>query len=420
MDVMMPQLGETVAEGTVSIWHKKVGDKVTTDELLFEVSTDKVEMEVPAPAEGVVKEILVRAGETVAVGAVLAIIDEKISASADLSDKQSIPSSTISSSDFDTPSLDVNAPTSNAFKAEVRNHKRRLSPVVRKLVAEHNLNPDTIRGTGRDGRIKKSDIIFYLQKDSIELVETPSLSETAPTPDDGTKVISFNRIRRLTAEHMVRSKATSPHVHQGVEVDFSKIESARKNKGAVWKSREGFSLTYLPFVARAVCDAIVDFPNVNGHVKGDNLIIYERVNLAIAVDLDFEGLVAPVIQNVSAMTAVEIARAVTEIANRARNNELKPEDHSDATYTISNNGSFGTLFTTPIINQPQIAILSMDTIAKRPMVVEQDGEDHLVIRPIGILTQAFDHRAIDGAYSAAFLRRLKEIIERKDWEAALP
>ena len=416
----MPQLGETVAEGTVSIWHKEVGDQVATDELLFEVSTDKVEMEVPAPAEGVVKEIIVKAGETVAVGTVLAIIDDKVTASADLSDKESNPPSTISSPNFDTPSLDVSSSTFNAPKAAVDNQKRRLSPVVRKLVAEHNLDPDTIRGTGRDGRIKKSDVLSYLQTGSIELARKPSLSETATISDDGTKVISFNRIRQLTAEHMVRSKATSPHVHQGVEVDFSKVESARKNKGETWKSREGFSLTYLPFVARAVCDAITDFPNVNGHVKGDNLIIYEHVNLAIAVDLDFEGLIAPVIQNASAMTAVEIARAVTDVASRARKNELKPEDHLGATYTISNNGSFGTLFTTPIINQPQIAILSMDTIAKRPMVVEQDGEDHLVIRPVGILTQAFDHRAIDGAYSAAFLRRLKEIIECKDWEAALP
>ena len=416
----MPQLGETVAEGTVSIWLKKVGDKVTTDELLFEVSTDKVEMEVPAPAEGIVKEIIVKAGETVAVGTVLAIIDDKVTASADLSDKESNLSPTSSSSDFDTPSLDVSSPTFNPPKAVVDNQKRRLSPAVRKLVAEHNLKPDTIRGTGRDGRIKKSDVLSYLQTGSIELAKKPSLSETATISDDGTKVISFNRIRQLTAEHMVRSKATSPHVHQGVEVDFSKVERARKNKGATWKSREGFSLTYLPFVARAVCDAIADFPNVNGHVKGDNLVVYEHVHLAIAVDLDFEGLIAPVIQNASGMTAVEIARAVTEVASRARRNELKPEDHLGATYTISNNGSFGTLFTTPIINQPQIAILSLDTIAKRPMVVDQDGEDHLVIRPVGILTQAFDHRAIDGAYSAAFLRRLKEIIERKDWEAALP
>ena len=402
MDVMMPQLGETVAEGTVSTWHKNVGDKV------------------PAPAEGVIKEILVKAGETVEVGAILAIIDDISGASVDSSANESIPSSAISSQIIETPSSDIKAPMSNAVKAAIHNQKRRLSPVVRKLVAEHNLNPDTIRGTGRDGRIKKSDVISYLQKGSIELVKQPSLAETATAFKDGRKVISFNRIRRLTAEHMVRSKATSPHVHQGVEVDFSKVESARKNKGVAWRSREGFSLSYLPFVARAVCDAIADFPNVNGHVKEDNLVVYDHVNLAIAVDLNFEGLVAPVIQKASAMTAVEIARAVSEVAYRARENQLTPEDHLGATYTISNNGSFGTLFTTPIINQPQIAILSMDTITKRPLVVEQDGEDHLVIRPVGILTQAFDHRAIDGAYSAAFLRRLKDIIEKKDWEAALP
>ena len=420
MDVLMPQLGETVAEGTLSIWHKNVGERVEANELLFEISTDKVEMEVPAPAGGVMKEILVKEGETVEVGAILAILDDGTDGSVGPTAPEPAPSIENNAQHL-THSLPAASPSVTSA-AVTPNHdsRRRLSPVVRKLVAEHNLNPDNIDGSGRDGRIKKSDVLALLQRNAPTTTDQTSGSSTSSPSVDGKKVIPFNRIRRVTAEHMVRSKSTSPHVHQGVEVDFSRVERVRSDKGVAWRAREGFSLNYLPFVARAVCDAIVEFPHVNAHVEENSLVVYDQVNLAIAVDLNFEGLVAPVIQNASSMTAVEIARSIAGLAARARANQLTPDDHLGATYTISNNGSFGTLFTTPIINQPQVAILSTDSITKRPVVVEQDGEDHLVIRPVGIVTQAFDHRAIDGAYSAAFLRKVKEIIETKNWEAALP
>ena len=420
MDVLMPQLGETVAEGTLSIWHKKVGEKVEANELLFEISTDKVEMEVPAPAGGVMKEILVKEGETVEVGATLAILDDATDGSIEPTAPQ--PASSLESKAQNLTESPPAASPSVTFSEVTSNHdpKRRLSPVVRKLVAEHNLNPDNIDGSGRDGRITKSDVLALLQQKLSASTDQAFVSSTGSPSVDGKKVIPFNRIRRVTAEHMVRSKSTSPHVHQGVEVDFAGVDRVRSDKGVAWKAREGFSLNYLPFVARAVCDAIVEFPLVNAHVEENSLVVYDQVNLAIAVDLNFEGLVAPVIQNASSMTAVEIARSIAVLAARARANQLTPDDHLGATYTISNNGSFGTLFTTPIINQPQVAILSTDSITKRPVVVEHDGEDHLVIRPVGIMTQAFDHRAIDGAYSAAFLRKVKEIIETKNWEAALP
>jgi len=416
----MPQLGETVAEGTLSIWHKNVGERVEANELLFEISTDKVEMEVPAPAGGVMKEILVKEGETVEVGAILAILDDGTDGSIEPTAPEPAPSLE-NNAQYLTHSLPA-ASHSVTSTAVTPNHdsRRRLSPVVRKLVAEHNLNPDNIDGSGRDGRIKKSDVLALLQLNAPTTTDQATGSSTSLPSVDGKKVIAFNRIRRVTAEHMVRSKSMSPHVHQGVEVDFSRVERVRSDKGVAWRAREGFSLNYLPFVARAVCDAIVQFPHVNAHVEENSLVVYDQVNLAIAVDLNFEGLVAPVIQNASSMTAVEIARSIAGLAARARANQLTSDDHLGATYTISNNGSFGTLFTTPIINQPQVAILSTDSITKRPVVVEQDGEDHLVIRPVGILTQAFDHRAIDGAYSAAFLRKVKEIIETKNWEAALP
>ena len=420
MDVLMPQLGETVAEGTLSIWHKKVGEKVEANELLFEISTDKVEMEVPAPAGGVVKEILVKEGETVEVGAVLAILDDATDGLIEPAAPEPAPSLENNAQHL-TESPPAASP-SVTFTGVTPNHdpKRQLSPVVRKLVAENNLNPDNIGGSGRDGRITKSDVLALLQQKLSASTDQAFVSSTGSPSVDGKKVIPFNRIRRVTAEHMVRSKSTSPHVHQGVEVDFSRVDRVRSDKGVAWKAREGFSLNYLPFVARAVCDAIVEFPLVNAHVEENSLVVYDQVNLAIAVDLNFEGLVAPVIQNASSMTAVEIARSIAVLAARARANQLTPDDHLGATYTISNNGSFGTLFTTPIINQPQVAILSTDSITKRPVAVEHDGEDYLVIRPVGIMTQAFDHRAIDGAYSAAFLRKVKEIIETKNWEAALP
>ena len=404
MDVLMPQLGETVAEGTLTTWHKTVGDTVENGELLFEIGTDKVEMEVPAPASGVITAIEVEAGATVGVGVVLAVIDDgngvPTSIKPDVKDK--LPHGSSQSPTSDTPNRDP------ALK---------LSPVVRKLVAENELDPSQIPGTGRGGRIKKSDVMTYLKSlsagNSSELADIPKSS-------DGKTIIPFNRIRQMTAEHMVLSKTISPHVAQGVEVDFSRIDRARKEKREVWRTREGFSLSYLPFIARAACDAIAEFPNINAHVDGDSLVVYDQVNLSIAIDLNFQGLVAPVIQNSSAMTAVEIARAVASLADRARSGLLTQEDYLGATYTISNNGSFGTLFTTPIINQPQVAILSVDAITKRPWVISTDSEDLMAIRPVGILTQSFDHRAIDGAYSAAFLRRLKEIIENKDWTAALP
>ena len=232
---------------------------------------------------------------------------------------------------------------------------------------------------------------------------------------DGITVVPFSYRRKKTAEHMVRSKATSPHVLQAVEVDFSAVDKARQAIGPDWKRREGYSLTYLPFISKAVCSAMKDFPHINGHIEKDHLVIYDRVNLAMAIDLNFEGLVAPVILDADLKAVTEIARSINDLAQRARADKLTPDEFANATYTISNNGSFGTLITAPIINQPQIAILSTDGITKRPMVIEQDGEDLIAIRPVGILAQSFDHRAIDGSYSGAFMCRLKEIIESKNW-----
>lgn len=415
MDVVMPQLGETVVEGTLTVWHKKEGEEVKANEVFFEIGTDKVEMEVPAPVTGVVKEIRVGEGETVKVGAILAVIEDE---EASIGDAQPVDGSLKAHETF-IGDLDV---VSNVERLMSSGRNQKLSPVVRRLLAQHNLNSEQITGTGRGGRITKEDVLEFIDKDKPQksvFRDTLEVEKDSKV-GEGTEVIPFNRMRQVTAEHMVRSKATSPHVHQGVEVDFLRVERVRKKRGAGWKSREGFALSFLPFIARAVCDAVIEFPKINALVNDDKLVVYDQVNLAIAVDLNFEGLVAPVIKNASAMTVVEIARTISKLASKARSGTLQPEDYQGATYTISNNGSFGTLFTTPIINQPQVAILSTDVITKRPIVIEQNEDDFLAIRPVGIITQAFDHRAIDGGYAAAFLNRVKQIIESKDWDAVMP
>jgi len=406
MDVIMPQMGETVAEGTLTVWHKKVGDTVSSSDILFEIGTDKVEMEVPAMADGVLTEILVAEGDTVAVGTKLAVIEGTGEAAA-LSPDAFEP---------EAPKTDPAATPVRVAERPERDRSMKLSPVVRKLLAENNLSHTDVTGTGRDGRIKRGDVLDYM-KGGAATVPTAPVPAEAPgaVSAEGITVVPFSYRRKMTAEHMVRSKATSPHVLQAVEVDFSGVNKARQAIGADWKRQEGYSLTFLSFIAKAVCTAIKDFPHINGHIEKDHLVVFDRVNLAMAVDLNFEGLVAPVIRDADLKTVTEIARATNELARRARAGELTPDDMANATYTISNNGSFGTLITAPIINQPQVAILSTDSITKRPMVIEQDGEDLIAIRPVGILSQSFDHRAIDGSYSGAFMRRVKEILEGKNW-----
>ncbi len=373
MDVLMPQFGETVTEGTVSTWHRKAGEHVEADETLLEVETDKANMEIPAPVSGTLTEILVEEGQTVQVGAKLA----EIRAAGDVKS---------------TP------------------RESGLSPVVRKLLAEHGIDPTQIRGTGRGGRLKREDVLTFIESRQVE-------GEPKPPPGQGKErmIHPLSRVRKRTAQHMVRSKSTSPHVLQAVEVDFDEVEKVRQVQQPGWKKKESFTLTYLPFVARAVCDAIADFPHVNASLEGDNLVVYGRVNLAIAVDLNFKGLVAPVIKDAHHKSLPDLAREIHVLADRARQGRLKPEDLTEGTYTISNSGSFGTLITAPIISQPQVAILSTDAVNKRPVVVEGPKDDHIVIHPVGVLAQSFDHRAFDGAYSAAFLGRIKEILQTRDW-----
>jgi 2-oxoglutarate dehydrogenase E2 component (dihydrolipoamide succinyltransferase) len=379
MDVLMPQLGETVMEGTVAAWHKKAGDSVEKGEVLLDIETDKVATEIEAPATGVVASLNVNEGDTVEVGTVLAVItvegEEEAAAK-----RASQPAAT--------------EKRPEVSGSEEKSAGERLSPAVRRLIKEHKLDIADIQGTGRDGRVTRRDVLNHI--------------ESNDASDTGVERVPFNRVRKVTAEHMLRSKTTSPHVLQTIEADFSAIETAR-----------GEALSYLPFVARALCIAIPHFPKVNASVDGDELVVYSKIDLAIAVDLDFEGLVAPVIRDAAELKVTGLAKRIQERAEAAKAGKLAADDLRGGTYTLSNPGPFGTLFTAPIINQPQVAILSMDAVRKRPVVIESDAGDTIEIRPVGILAHSFDHRAFDGAYSAAFLKQLKTVIEETDWTKEL-
>jgi pyruvate dehydrogenase E2 component (dihydrolipoamide acetyltransferase) len=398
-DVTMPQLGETVNEGTVTKWFKKVGESVARGESLFEVSTDKVDSEIPAPIDGLVTMIFVEEGETVDVGTILCVIGN------DSNDVVTTPTS----KETAAPITTSRAPTT-AMDATARSNVNAapLSPVVRRLLSEHGLDASQISGTGPNGRITRQDV---------EAVVGDSATTNAAANSD--EVIAFTKIRKLTAEHMVRSKATSAHTLMVKEVDYEHVETTRRARGAAFKEQEGFSLTYLAFNALAVLSALRDFPRLNASVNNDELIIHHEMNIGIAVDLDGEGLVVPVIRGGENHSLRSMARKIHELAEGARSKRLTVDDMANGTFTISNPGPFATLLTGAIINQPQVAILSTDGISRKPVVIKVDGIESIAIHSIGNLALTFDHRAVDGAYAARFLGRLDEVLNTRDWAAEL-
>jgi pyruvate dehydrogenase E2 component (dihydrolipoamide acetyltransferase) len=413
MDVIMPQLGETVSEGTVTRWYKRVGDAVKADDLLFDVETDKVSTEIPAQAEGVLAEILVTEGTTAKVGAKLAVIRE--------SGAQEIRPAAADRQPSAASQPAAATPTAgSAVRARSAEAHDRLSPVVRRLLAEHTLDPRQIAGTGRDGRITREDVLAYIERRG-GAPGTVRTQDPAPyvTAGAGAESMPLNTVRKRTAEHMAKSWTTVPHVLQVVEADFLRVDAVRRAAGAQWKSAEGYSLTYLPFIAHAVVAALAKFPRLNASFAGDHLAMHRRINLGIAVDLHFEGLVVPVLKDAAGKSVAQLARAINDLSTRARAGKLRPDDMTEGTYTITNNGAFGTLITAPIISTPQVAILSTDGIRKRAVVIEGPDGDAIAIRPVGMLAQTFDHRAVDGAYSGAFLNEVKTLIETTDWQKEL-
>jgi 2-oxoglutarate dehydrogenase E2 component (dihydrolipoamide succinyltransferase) len=391
----MPQLGETVSEGTIAAWHKQVGDAVEKGDLLLDVETDKVATEIEAPASGVLARIDVPEGETVDVGIVLAVIAV---------DGEAVEERPAAS---EAVAAELAAPVAASGGLPQNKGSEKLSPAVRRLLKQHNLQISQITGTGRDGRVTRQNVLDFVDKGGAANGINVMQGERIP----------FDRVRKVTAAHMVKSKAISPHVLQTIDVDFLGVDISRHARKDKWKADTGYSLSYLPYVARAVCRAIADFPHVNASVDDDALILHPQINLAIAIDLNHEGLVAAVTRNAGEMSVSDLALSFNDLITRAKTNKLKPDDLQGGTYTLSNPGPFGTLFTAPIINQPQVGILSMDAVKKRPHVIETAGGDSIAIRPVGILAHSFDHRAVDGAYSAAYLQRLQSIIQETDWDS---
>jgi 2-oxoglutarate dehydrogenase E2 component (dihydrolipoamide succinyltransferase) len=467
-DIQMPQLGETVTEGTITKWFKAVGEHVAEDEVLFEVSTDKVDSEVPSPASGYLVEILVPEGETVEVGATLAILgDEPPSGAATPSSAEASAPATDdvapSPASAPAPALapdDVvadgeaapapaeapraadaaSAPSPTASQPPTRTDGAHLlSPVVRRMLTEQGVDPALVPGTGVGGRVTRADAEAYLASRPAAATPAPSGARPAtptaataaprravarPAPmarsSEREQAVPLSNIRRRTGEHMVRSKSTSPHAASVVEVDYEQVDRVRAVHRDRWREEEGFSLTYLPFIARAVIDALEDFPHLNATMGEGELIVHNYVNLAIAVDLDFEGLLAPVVRDAEGKRLRAIAREIDALAGRARSKQLSADDITGGTFTLSNSGSFGSYLVLPIINQPQVAILSTDGVSRKPVVVTaSDGTEAVAIHSVGLLAMTWDHRAFDGAYAAAFLARVREIIETRDWEAEL-
>ena len=426
VDIIMPQMGESIAEGTLSRWLKKVGDEVKRDEPIFEISTDKVDAEIPAPAAGVLAEILVKEGETVAVQTVVARLEtEKGAAIAAQAPSPAPPPPQREAAPAATPvRQQPSAPTiaashsgnGNSFEDRVRT---KSSPLVRKIAAEHGLNIASMQGTGIAGRVTKRDIVGFIDS-GVGTARVPGArtgggtgGHTLPVPEPwaGDVVEPMSKMRALISEHMVASRHTSAHVTSFIEIDFTRIARIRAKKRAEFEAATGQKLTYMPFIIKAVTQGLREFPVMNSSVAGTNVIYRKQINIGIAVALDW-GLIVPVIRHADDLSLSGITRALNDLAARARAKKLSPEEVQSGTFTITNPGVFGSLMGTPIINQPQVAILGVGAIEKRPKVLPgADGEDTIAIRTCAYFSISFDHRVIDGAVADQFLAFVKKTIE---------
>ncbi len=418
--IIMPQLGETVAEGKIITWFKKPGDAIRIGDKLFEVETDKVTVEVEAIAAGTLSDIRVRDGETAKVGTVVAVIGAEAGEPAPMgaSGGPSPPRPEPLLSPFE----EVASPAANYGKAKGPGGIR-ITPLARRLIAQNGLDIVQIAASAQargQTKIAEEDVRRAMAEPRAAALRT----ETAAPPAfvlEGSS-IALSPIRQKTAARLAENWRSIPHVFQAIEIDFTAVDAVRARHKQGFKAMHGLPLTYLPFIARAACLALAAFPNINARFDGQAIFPSRDVNLGIAVDLDHKGLVVPVVRNASELTVEGLAKAIGRMIEKARANRLTADDMAGGTYSITNNGAFGTLFTAPIINAPQVAILSSDAIRLRPAVVETPQGPFVAPRLMGILGQSFDHRAFDGAYSAAFLSRLKSIIETRNWsqDMALP
>jgi 2-oxoglutarate dehydrogenase E2 component (dihydrolipoamide succinyltransferase) len=466
----MPQLGETVTEGTVLRWAKKIGDSIAEDEVLVEISTDKVDTEVPSPIAGTIIEILVAEGDTVEVGVDLVVIGEageQASSAAPEEAAEPAPEPESAPREELHPASETPAGPDTGFEASLASDAvedqptdaeveaffaepspeetspQLLSPVVRRLVRENAIDLAQIQGTGQGGRITRSDVEAYMAGTPAVAAPAPAAETTAPAatsvapatpaaePEKSAPIpaagadseeVELDRIRVRIAENMIKSKQTAAHVWTSVEVDFEGMERVRQAHKAQFKDEEGFSLTYLPFISRATIDALKAFPVVNSsfYLEEKKAVFHKKVDLGIAIDLNQGGLVVARVRNADGLRLVGIAREISALAKRGRDGKLELDDLTGSTFTITNPGPFGSFMSVPIINLPNVAILSTDTVVKRPTVITtSDGQDTIAIRHIGYLGLTWDHRALDGSTAVLFLRRIKENLESWDWSQEL-
>jgi len=447
IDVVMPQMGVSVSEGTVTKWLRNEGEAIQADEPLLEISTDKVDTEVPSPGTGILQQILVQEGETVDVGTKLAVIapegapaaapeepapapaePEAAEPSEPATAEAAAEADAASSAEAPTPAAAAPAPAATDVSG---NGKTFVSPVVARIAAEHGVDVGSVPGTGQGGRVTKKDILAFIER-GVPAAPAPAAEPAAPPPPPspppaqppattaaavqaqaGESLEPMNAMRKGIAEHMRRSLDTAAHVTSAIEVDMSKVVAIRERLKAEYQRSYGVNPTYLIFVARAAADTLLQYPWINGEIRGDQIVTRPYVNLGFAVELaEGKGLIVPVVKNAEGLNLLGLARAVTDVAERARNKQLLPDEVQGGTFTITNPGGYGTFHGTPVISQPQSAILGTYAVVKRPWVIQDElGEDVLGIRPIMNLTLTYDHRLIDGALAGRFLRDLREKLQ---------
>jgi pyruvate dehydrogenase E2 component (dihydrolipoamide acetyltransferase) len=427
-NVVMPQMGESIAEGTIVRWIKKVGDEVDRDEPLFEISTDKVDAEIPSPAAGRLAEIKVKEGETVPVNSVVAVIGAagEAVAAAESADKATSPEPALPAAAVGQPEVQAAPAAAEAVVTEPEpepgegddeadSPRQKSSPLVRRIAREHNVDIRSIQGTGINGRVTKHDILSFIESAKPGApAPKPAAAAPAPAapppgpayrPGESVQVVPMSVMRKKIAEHMVLSAHTSPHVYSVYEVNFGRISALRDKKKAEFQTA-GAKLTYTAFIAKVIVDALRQFPIVNASIDGHNIVYKKDINLGVAVALD-NGLLVPVIRNADERNLLGLSRAINDLAARARTKKLNPEEVQGGTFTITNPGIFGALYGLPLINQPQVAILGVGAIEKRAVVID----DGIAIRPVCHLTLGYDHRLIDGADAGRFLAFIKERLE---------
>jgi pyruvate dehydrogenase E2 component (dihydrolipoamide acetyltransferase) len=462
VDVIMPQMGVSVSEGTITKWLKQEGEQIAADEPLLEISTDKVDTEVPSPGEGVVQQILVQEGETVDVGTKLAVIvpagaEAPATEAATPAPEAPAPAEPTAEEPEPQPeqappqpSPAESPPAPAAPATDGAGEKTFVSPVVARIASEHGVDVSQVPGSGRGGRVTKKDIVAFVESGQAAAQPAPAEAapEAAPAPPEappappaeapapppptpaptpepamaqpqaaaGEEIEPMNAMRRGIAEHMRRSLDTSAHVTTVFEIDLSKVVAIRKKLKPEYERSYGVNLTYLAFIARATVEAIKNWPWVNAEIRGEQIVIKKYVNLGIAVALEGgHGLIVPVIKNAEGLNLLGLARGIVDIADRARNKKLTPDDVQGGTFTITNPGGWGAIIGTPIISQPQVAILDVEALVKRPVVVQdQSGQDVIAIRPMMNLCLSYDHRLVDGAYAAQFMKELRENLETFD------